>query len=241
MTVHTDIRDGDARPLREVKSEAPDVMYVPRYTGLQRVNHWITAILFTLLTLTGLAMFTPYLFSLTGLFGGGQATRAIHPWFGLALAVSFGLLFVRFWRLNIPNRDDVAWSMKIRDVVTNREDRLPELGKYNAGQKGVFWGQTALIAVMFVTGLVIWDQYFYQYTLIETKRWALLAHSLAAVIAIAIIVVHIYAGIWVRGTGRAMVRGTVTGGWAYRHHRKWLRQITGVKPVESGSVDKRGS
>jgi hypothetical protein len=38
---------------------------------------------------------------------------------------------------------------------------------------------------MFFSGLVIWDQYFYQYTVIETKRWALLAHSLAAVIAIA--------------------------------------------------------
>ena len=50
--------------------------------------------------------------------------------------------------------------MQIGDVVTNREDRLPELGKYNAGQKGVFWGQTALIGVMFVTGLVIWDTYF---------------------------------------------------------------------------------
>ena len=44
-------------------------------------------------------------------------------------------------------------------------------------------------------------------------------------IAIAIIVVHIYAGIWVRGTGRAMVRGTVTGGWSWRHHRKWLREL----------------
>ena len=31
--------------------------------------------------------------------------------------------------------------MKIGDVVTNREDRLPELGKYNAGQKGVFWAR----------------------------------------------------------------------------------------------------
>ena len=59
-------------------------------------------------------------------------------------------------------------------------------------------------------------------------------------IAIAIIVVHIYAGIWVRGTGRAMVRGTVTGGWAYRHHRKWFRQIAGGK-ARRGSVDKRGS
>ncbi len=240
MTIHADIRDGESRPLREVKSEVSEVLYVPRYTGLQRVNHWITAILFTLLTLSGLAMFTPFLNFLTGLFGGGQATRAIHPWFGVALAVSFTLLFVRFWKLNIPNKDDVEWSKKIGDVVTNREDRLPELGKYNAGQKGVFWGQTALIGVMFVTGLVIWNTYFGGLTSIETQRWALLAHSLAAVIAIAIIVVHVYAGIWVRGTGRAMVRGTVTGGWAYRHHRKWFRQMAGG-PARRGSVDKRGS
>lgn len=177
MTIHRDIRDGDPRPLHHAKSEATEVLYVPRYTGVQRVNHWITAILFTLLTLSGLAMFTPYLFSLTGLFGGGQATRAIHPWFGVALAVSFFFLFVRFWKLNIPNKDDVEWTKHIGDVVTNREDRLPELGKYNAGQKGVFWGQTALIGVMFVTGLVIWNTYFGGLTSIETQRWALLAHS----------------------------------------------------------------
>lgn len=240
MTIHTDVRDGDPRPLHQPRPEAPEVLYVPRYTGLQRVNHWITAILFTLLTLSGLAMFTPYLFSLTGLFGGGQAARAIHPWFGLALAVSFTLLFVRFWRLNIPNKDDLEWSMKIGDVVTNREDRLPELGKYNAGQKLVFWGQSALITVLFVTGVVIWNTYFGGYTTIETQRWALLGHSLAAVIAIALIVVHIYAGIWVRGTGRAMVRGDVTGGWAYRHHRKWFRQIAGGK-MRRGAADKHGS
>lgn len=240
MTIHADVRDGDPRPLHELKAETPEVMLVPRYTGVQRVNHWITAILFTLLGLSGLAMFSPFLFFLSGLFGGGQATRAIHPWFGVFLMASFAILFLRFWRLNLPNRDDVEWSMKIKDVVTNREDRLPELGKYNAGQKGVFWGQTALIGIMFVTGLVIWDQYFYQYTSIDTKRWAVLAHSLAAVIAIAIIFVHIYAGIWVRGTGRAMVRGNVTGGWAYRHHRKWLRQLAGAK-ARRGPNDKQGS
>lgn len=240
MTIHADIRDGDPRPLHELKAETPEVMLVPRYTGVQRVNHWITAILFTLLGLSGLAMFTPFLFFLSGLFGGGQATRAIHPWFGVFLMASFAILFLRFWRLNLPNRDDVEWSMKIKDVVTNREDRLPELGKYNAGQKGVFWGQTILIGIMFVTGLVIWDQYFYQYTTIDTKRWAVLAHSLAAVVAIAIIFVHIYAGIWVRGTGRAMVRGNVTGGWAYRHHRKWLRQLAAAKGRKP-PADKQGS
>jgi len=201
-----------------------EIVTVDRYTGIQRVNHWITAGLFTLLALSGLAMFSPYLFFLTGLFGGGQATRTIHPWLGVALLFSFGMLFVRFWRLNLPSMDDVKWVLRIGDVVQNRHDRLPEIGKYNAGQKGVFWSQTWLILIMFTSGLVVWDQYFFAYTDIEQKRWAILAHSVAAIFAIAIILVHIYAGIWIRGTSRAMIRGSVTGGWAFRHHRKWFKQ-----------------
>ena len=202
--------------------EASGELLVSRYNGVQRVNHWITAMLFTLLTLSGLAMFSPYLFFLTGLFGGGQSTRAIHPWLGVMLIISFGLLFLRFVSLNIPNMDDVKWMMRITDIVQNRHDRLPAIGKYNAGQKGVFWSQSALIFVMFTSGMVIWDQYFFAYTSIEEKRYAVLAHSVAAIFAIAIILVHIYAGLWIRGTTRAMMRGTVTGGWAMRHHRKWF-------------------
>ncbi len=212
-----------------MKAAGQELVYVPRYSGFQRVNHWATAILFTLLTLSGLAMFSPYMFFLSGLFGGGQGTRAIHPWFGVVLAASFFGLLLQFWRLNLPNRDDVDWSMHIGDVVTNRHERLPELGKYNAGQKGVFWGQAALIGIMLVTGLVIWDQYFYAYTSIDLKRWAVLFHSVAAIFSISIILVHIYAGIWIRGTGRAMTRGNVTGGWAFRHHRKWLRKVRGIQ------------
>ena len=42
--------------------------------------------------------------------------------------------------------------------------------------------------------------------------------------------IHVYAAIWVRGTVRGMVRGSVTGGWAWRYHRRWLRElVTGKK------------
>ena len=51
-----------------------------RNTASTRINHWITATCFVLLMLSGLAMFYPMLFFLSGLFGGGQWTRAIHPW-----------------------------------------------------------------------------------------------------------------------------------------------------------------
>ena len=225
MTTRDDFRRDDLQH-REVR-DTPDErkVYVDRYSTTQRINHWITAALFIMLTLSGLSLFHPSLFFLTNLFGGGQDTRAIHPWFGVTLFASFLILFIRFFKTNLPNRDDLLWSKRIKDVVSNRHDRLPELGKYNAGQKLVFWGQSVLIISMLVSGVIIWDQYFGAYTVTETKRWALFAHSVAALVAILIIFVHIYAGIWIKGTGRAMMRGNVTGGWAYRHHRKWYRKL----------------
>jgi formate dehydrogenase subunit gamma len=197
---------------------------VDRYTTGARINHWITAGSLILLALSGLAFFHPSLFFLTGLFGGGQMARAIHPWIGVVLLISFAGLFIRFVRFNFWNRDDTLWMRRVGDVVNARDDRLPELGKYNAGQKLVFWSQTVLILILFASGLVIWDQYFYPYTTIDQKRLAVLVHAIAALFAILVWIVHVYAAIWVRGTVRAMTRGSVTGGWAWRHHRKWLRQ-----------------
>ena len=49
---------------------------IQRYTASERSNHWAVAILFFLAGLSGLALFHPSLFWLTGLFGGGAATRA---------------------------------------------------------------------------------------------------------------------------------------------------------------------
>ena len=62
---------------------------VGRYTVGARINHWITATTLVLLALSGLSLFHPSLFFLTGLFGGGQWTRAIHPWLGVLLFFSF--------------------------------------------------------------------------------------------------------------------------------------------------------
>ena len=198
---------------------------VARYTTAQRINHWLTAACLILLALSGLSMFHPGLFFLTELFGGGSATRAIHPWFGSVLLVSFGLLFIRFVHHNLWNRDDTAWLGKIDKVITNREDEVPEVGRYNAGQKLVFWSMTLLILALFVTGVVIWDQYFYGFTSIEQKRWGAVIHSLAAVAIIGVFIIHVYAGIWVRGTMYGMMHGSVTAGWTFRHHRKWLRAL----------------
>jgi formate dehydrogenase subunit gamma len=204
-----------------------DPVTVDRYTKSARVNHWITATCLVLLALSGLALFHPSLFFLTGLFGGGQWTRAIHPWIGVVLFFSFAGLFIRFWRANLWRREDGTWLARLRDVLAGNEENLPEVGKYNAGQKTVFWGMSLLIIVLITSGFVIWDQYFAQYSTIDQKRIAVLIHALAAVVIICIWIVHVYAAIWVRGTIGAMTRGRVTGGWAWRHHRKWLRELVG--------------
>jgi formate dehydrogenase subunit gamma len=196
-----------------------------RNTTPARINHWITGGCFVLLLLSGLSMFHPMLFFLSGLFGGGQWTRAIHPWIGIVLLVSYTGLIVQFWRDNMWSRDDLAWMLAIRRVLANEEEGVPEVSRFNAGQKFVFWSMALLVPVLFASGMVIWEVYFATYTTIEQQRIAVLIHSLAAIAAIIVWITHVYAAIWVRGSVRAMTRGYVTPGWAWRHHRKWLRSL----------------
>lgn len=208
---------------------------VDRYTAGARVNHWITAISLILLAISGLALFHPALFGLTALFGGGMNARWIHPWAGVVFAVAFLGLFLRFFWANLPELTDFVWIARLRHVLSGNDHYLPEVGKYNAGQKFVFWGMVWLVPIMFVSGIGLWEPglaWFEQMlgwkATIEHKRLAAVVHALAAILMIVIWIVHVYAAIWVRGTLSAMIRGSVTGGWAWRHHRKWLRQEVGT-------------
>ena len=205
---------------------------VDRYTTGARINHWITAACLILLALSGLALFYPSFFFLTALFGGGQVTRLIHPWIGVVLFFSFAGLFLRFLPLNLWRGADTTWLARLGSVLSNRDQEDPELveiGKYNAGQKVVFWGMSILIIILISSGFLIWNRYFNGLVTIDQRRIAMLIHSIAAVMIICVWIVHVYAAIWVRGTISAMTRGRVTGGWAWRHHRKWLRQLVAGK------------
>lgn len=198
-----------------------------RYTTGARLNHWINAILMICLALSGMALFHPSLFFLTDLFGGGPTARIVHPWMGVLAMLSFLGLFIRFWRYNLWRREDSAWMRNVKHVVSGDESKVPEAGKYNAGQKLVFWLMSILTILLLTSGLAMWDSQFGEYTTIEQKRLAVVVHAAAAVTLIIVVITHIYAAIWIRGTIRGMTRGSVTGGWAWRHHRKWLREEVG--------------
>ena len=87
------------------------------------------------------------------MFGGGQWTRAIHPWIGIVLLISYTGLIVQFWRDNLWNRDDLAWTLAIDRVLANEEEGVPEVARFNAGQKFVFWSMALLVPVLFFTGI----------------------------------------------------------------------------------------
>ncbi|MCW5603567.1 MAG: formate dehydrogenase subunit gamma [Burkholderiales bacterium] len=200
---------------------------IQRYTPLERGNHWIVAITFILAALSGLALFHPSFFSLSALFGGGPWTRILHPFIGVVMFVFFCITMVRFWKLNRITAADREWMGKIRDVIMNRERDMPEIGKYNAGQKYLFWVMVITLWLLLLSGILMWRPYFADAFPIWANRIAVLVHALSAFVLIIGIIVHIYAAIWVKGTMRAMTRGTVTENWAKHHHRGWYREVTG--------------
>lgn len=199
---------------------------VVRYTANERTNHWIVAIAFVLAALSGLALFHPALFWLASLFGGGPWTRILHPLIGLLMALAFVFLAATVWRDNRMQDRDWQWLRRMKDVINNREERLPEVGRYNAGQKLLFFVMVICMLGLLLSGIVIWRDFFSLYFSIGVIRLASLVHAICAFVLICAIILHIYAAIWIKGSMRAMTRGTVTPGWAWKHHRAWFRERT---------------
>lgn len=201
---------------------------IERYSPGERANHWIVAIAFILLALSGLALFHPAFYWLSNLFGGGTWTRILHPYVGVFMFLLFFILAVRMFRHNKMDKNDRQWLRQIDDVVNNREDRLPEVGRYNAGQKVLYFALILLMIGLLLTGIVMWREFFGLYFSVGLIRLASVLHAIFAFVMICAIIVHIYAGFWVKGSVRAMTRGTVTPGWAWKHHRAWFRQVRGA-------------
>ncbi len=197
-----------------------------RYPAGTRINHWIVAISFVLLALSGLALFHPALFWLTNLFGGGPWTRILHPFIGVFMVAAFALFGAPLWRDNHLQPRDWIWLRRIRDEINNREENLPEVGRYNAGQKLLFFTIVVCLIGLLLSGLVIWRSFFSLFFSVGVIRAASLLHAFCGFVLISAIIVHIYAAIWVKGSIRAMTRGWVTPGWAWKHHRAWFREVT---------------
>lgn len=196
-----------------------------RYTASERANHWLVGISFILIGLSGLAMFHPAFWPLTQLFGGGTWTRILHPYLGVLMSFAFLILVIRFWKLNRMRTVDWQWLGRIREMADGNDQNMPEQGKYNGGQKILFWFLLLCALLLTGSGVVMWRAWFH--FPVDLVRLAMVVHAATAVAMICLIFVHIYAAIWTKGTIRAMWYGTVTRAWAKQHHRAWFRQTTG--------------
>ena len=201
---------------------------IQRYSAPERINHWIVAFCFVFAALSGLGFFFPSFNWLMHVLGTPQLARILHPFIGVIMFAAFLLMLLRYWRDNLIERDDLEWAKNIRKVAQNEE--VGDTGRYNFGQKCVFWAAIVSLLLLLASGIVIWRPYFAGAFSIPIIRLALVVHSVSAVVLIMVIMVHIYAALWVKGTITAMVEGWVTPAWAKKHHPRWYRQIRKNKP-----------
>jgi formate dehydrogenase subunit gamma len=203
----------------------PDTL--PRYTASERTNHWLVALTFFLLALSGLVFFHPVFYPLGQLFGGGVWARILHPIFGVAMIIFFVSMFFRFRKICIMTRTDWEWLGHAREMMNGDDRNMPEAGKLNGGQKLLFWLLVACMALLVLSGVVIWRAYFSFLFPESVIRFAAVVHAAAGAVMIALIIGHIYLAIWTRESIDAMLYGRVRRAWAKQHHPAWFREMTG--------------
>ena len=201
-----------------------------------RLCHWAMVFCFFLVALSGISWVFPSLNWLNGVFGTPQLARLLHPIFGIVVFVALAYLFVRFVKYNLFVKEDKIWAENIQSVVAGDHSKKLRIGKYNAGQKFLFWGIMGLICVLLVTGLIGWRAFFAHLFPIPVLRIALFVHSLAGVGLMLLIIGHIYLAFWVKGSIRGMVTGYVSHAWARAHHDRWHEQIS-AKPASKAKTE----
>jgi len=199
---------------------------VLRYTMQERVIHWISAFAFVYVLLTGLAFFSPSLYWLAVLLGGGFGSRAMHPWAGVLFMAMCAWMY-RMWRADMRITDvDRGWRKALPHYIRNEDEALPAIGRFNAGQKYFFWLMFWGGLLLVISGLVLWFPERIPWSLRAVRHTAILVHVSAALLTIGGFIIHVYMGTAVvRGGFTSIIRGEVSQGWARMHHALWLRDL----------------
>lgn len=197
---------------------------IKRTPLIDRLCHWSMVVCFFLVAMSGLSWLFPSLNWLNRVFGTPQLARILHPIFGIVVFLALCFLFVRFVKYNLFEKEDLIWVKNAPAVLAGDHTPL-RIGKYNAGQKVLFWGIMSLISILLISGLMMWRAYFAHLFPIPVLRLAIAVHALAGVALMLLILGHIYLAFWVKGSIRGMVTGYVTHRWARTHHDRWHDQI----------------
>ncbi len=196
---------------------------VVRYSLGERLVHSAAAASYVYLLLTGLAFWTPGLYWIATVLGGGYVSRAVHPFVGLFFAVVVARMYL-MWRRDMRTSDgDQAWRAAMSAYIRNDDAHVPPAGRFNFGQKQLFWIMVLGGAGLLVSGLILWIPQAVpasQHWLLEA---AILLHAVSALATIGGFIVHLYMGLAVVPGGlHAILHGDVSEAWARHHHRAWF-------------------
>jgi formate dehydrogenase subunit gamma len=199
---------------------------VVRYTLKERMCHWIAGVSYVYLVLTGLAFFTPYLYWIAYVLGGGATARFWHPWVGLIFFAAV-MWMHSLWRTDMKiTPEDKKWEKTLKAYVTNRDDQVAPAGHFNAGQKQFYWAMFYGAIVLVITGIVMW----FPERIPPGLHWVLpivvFFHAVGALVTIAAFMIHVYMGFFfVSGGFHGILFGRVPVSWAKTHHRLWFDKM----------------
>jgi formate dehydrogenase subunit gamma len=199
---------------------------VLRYSFPERLMHWLTALSYLYLLLTGLAFWSPWLFWLAAIMGGATIARELHPWAGLIFSVGIVWMY-RAWASQMRTTEhDREWWHALPHYIRNEDDEVPSEERFNAGQKSLFWGFFWCGIVLLLSGLVLWFPNWVPWSQHWLRLAAVILHPVAALLTIALFMIHVYMGTAVeRGAFGSVIRGDVSRKWAARYHRAWYDQV----------------
>ena len=215
----------------------PSGRMVKRFSGFERFTHWMTAISFIVLALTGVNLvFGRYLLMpLMGWETFAAMTewgKFLHNFLSFPFVIGIVLMLVMWVADNLPARRDWVWLKQGGGFFTRSGAHI-ETGRFNPGQKMIFWAVVLFGAAISVTGYVL--MFPLSVTDVNGMQLMQIIHAAAAGILIAIIIAHIYTGtMGVEGSFSAMGSGKVDVNWAREHHSLWLEQQE-AKARESGA------
>jgi formate dehydrogenase gamma subunit len=201
-----------------------------RFDRVERIAHWMNALLFAILMATALPL---YFVQVEALVGRRELIAEIHTWSGIALPVPLMISLAGPWgrRFRRDVRRFNMWlSEESRWLRGFGRERLPELDKFNPGQKLNALFTAGAIVVMLGTGIIL--KWFGLFSL-DWRTGATFVHDVLAGFIFIIVFGHIAFALAHRGALRSIFKGWVTESWAARHAPRWLQE---EKAAEAAAV-----
>lgn len=207
----------------------------PAFSTTQRFVHWLIVVAFSLLVLTGMVLYLPWLMPLAQ-GKAGWLFRLWHRW-GFIIAAMAILAYIIFdfrglvasmKRIFTWGKDDLGWLKAAPAYYfTGKEEAMPPQDKFNTGQK--LWYLTVVIGglVLVITGLLMW----FGKGSIPTWLfwWSVFLHDLGAIAMVAFFLVHFYLATMhplMRAGLDAIRFGFFPEEYVKHHHARYYEEVT---------------